>query len=144
MCSARQSSTTPRFEAKWAVRLRDMAERLAHFNGQLLELGERKPPQIARRFDGGEQTVHYRFLSRTNRANSTRPSACGAEWLERPASFVDQSFGVFSAFRDAEDSGKRELSVGRILADPLSQRRFVAADIQQIVGDLECQTQPRP
>ena len=40
-----------------------VAQRLAHFSGELFELGRREALQIARRLDFRQQVVHQWFLS---------------------------------------------------------------------------------
>src|SRR5258708_7321452 len=52
-----------------------IAERLAHLAGQLLELLQRKTLQVAWRFDFGKKFIHQRSLSTTYRASVASASA---------------------------------------------------------------------
>ena len=56
--------------------------------------------------------------------------------------FLYQQFRTSHTFVNTQDARKCHFAAVRVLADPFADRRGVPADIQQIVGDLKCQTRP--
>ena len=80
-----------------------------------------------------------RLTPAARRRNGRRPSGSRRRRRTAPARFglLDELRKPGARAVDAEQIDQRRLAVGRILAGGLAERRGVALDVEQVVGDLE-------
>ncbi len=84
--------------------------------------------------------IHQRSLSKRASARLLRWSAVGSERLDRRHGLIGQLPGTAAAAVDAQKPGVRPFAELGILADALAQFGLIALDVEQVVDDLERQT----
>ena len=62
------------------------------------------------------------------------------EWLQQPTRFVDESIRLAAAFLNTEQRRISQLPESRIFPDPLPQLGRIARHVQQVIRNLERQT----
>ena len=72
----------------------------------------------------------------------SKPVGFLAEEFQCLARFRDQFSSMLSALVKTEQGGKGQLSTFGVLSDPFSRRRLTTLYVQQVVSDLESQSQP--